>query len=108
MKLKPYALPSSLIIACVAGFLALAAILGYTFTNDSGHTGVNPYEALYIFIPVFGLGVHGVRKRAVSNILRYGGYVACSIGMCGIILLILLDKANVLLPYETWIQRGMP
>jgi hypothetical protein len=80
MKLKPYALPSSLIIACVAGFLALAAILGYTFTNDSGHTGVNPYEALYIFIPVFGLGVHGVRKRAVSNILRYGGYVACSIG----------------------------
>lgn len=108
MNLKSCVLPSSLLIACAAGFVALIAILGYTVTNNSGHTGVNPYEALYIFIPVFGLGVHGVRKRAVSDIVRYSGYATCSIGMLGIVVVIFLDKANVLLPYETWIQRGMP
>jgi hypothetical protein len=46
-----------LILCITVGFLTLCAILAYAAQNHSGHTGLNPYLALAVFVP---LGITGL------------------------------------------------
>ena len=95
-------------LAIVVGLMALAILGMYTLDNQPGHTGANPYVALYVFIPVLIAGVLcGVMRFRIRGSTTRSVY-AILIGSAGIIFLIYLDKSNTLLQYGVWLIRGMP
>ncbi len=92
-------------VFCLGASLNLLGLLLYVWSNRSGHTSLNPYLCLIVFVPcaLLGLGLavtdRGARRLAGLSI---------SLGAFGALALLYFDRANVLLPYEVWIQRGMP
>ncbi|MCB1213916.1 MAG: hypothetical protein KDK66_00435 [Deltaproteobacteria bacterium] len=94
--------------SALLAFLLILAILGYTLQNTSGHTGFNPYLALWIFIPVSLIGLFNVLYTREQSPKKLPALLALTFGLLGILLLVYLDQSNTLLPYEVWIQRGMP
>ncbi len=95
-------------VAIVIGLIVIGTTGIYAFTNDSGHTGVSPYLALAVFIPVVITGAVCTFVR-----MKVRGSLVCSllavlIGCGGIVLLIYLDRSNILLQYDVWLLRGMP
>ncbi|GFE58822.1 hypothetical protein AOG1_27020 [Geobacter sp. AOG1] len=97
--------------ACIAGLGSIATIvvlLAHLRGNNSGHTGMNPYAALLVFAPslAFGIANMTVNRNSWRNL--WTGIIPTLSGGFGTAFLIYLDKANVLLQYETWIRRGMP
>jgi drug/metabolite transporter (DMT)-like permease len=91
-----------------AGVWTIFALLIYAAQNHSGHTGFNPYHALVVFVP---LGITGLSCLLMVPCPRRHQWLAVSailIGLFGVMLLIYLDQSNTLLPYEVWIDRGMP
>ncbi len=95
-------------VAIVIGLMALGILGMYTLDNQSGHTGADPYVALYVFIPVLIAGVLcGIARFRVRGSITRSVY-AIVIGCIGIIFLIYLDKSSTLLQYSVWLLRGMP
>ena len=92
-------------VANILGCLTVLSLIGYTIQNESGHTGMNPYFLLSVFIPLLILGIVLYRRLQPS---KWPAIMATILGLVGIALLVYLDKDNILLPYETWINRGMP
>ena len=91
-----------------AGVLTICALLIYAAQNHSGHTGLNPYHALVVFVP---LGIAGLVCLLTTPYPGYQKWLAVSailIGFFGAVFLVYLDQSNTLLPYEVWIDRGMP
>ena len=104
--MKESAVAGVVVLSVVAGLVVFAAIVAYAMLNDSGHTAVNPYLALWVFTPVLGAGCVAVcqRRRLAVRL----GILAIGAGCAGVALLVFLDQSNTLLQYEVWISRGMP
>ncbi|MEA3265969.1 MAG: hypothetical protein U9P42_03375 [Candidatus Fermentibacteria bacterium] len=95
-------------LAIVVGLMALAILGMYTLDNQSGYTGVSPYVALYVFIPVIIAGVLcGIARLRIRGSTTRSFY-AILIGGAGIVFLIYLDKSVILLQYCVWLIRGTP
>jgi len=95
-------------VAIVVGLMVLVILVMYSLDNQSGHTGANPYVALYVFIPVLIAGVVcGIARFRFRGSTTRSLY-AILIGGVGIVFLIYLDKSNTLLQYSVWLIRGMP
>jgi uncharacterized membrane protein len=98
-------------VARITGFGSIATIvflLLYSYLNKSGHSGFNPYVALIVFAPSLAFGITNLftNRNPWKNL--WSGIIPTLSGGFGTGLLIFIDKANVLLQYETWIKRGMP
>lgn len=94
--------------AAIGGLLALVVIVAYAIHNDSGHTGVDPYCGLVVFLPVTIVGVVHIFGARRLGLPRWLGVPAAVVGCAGIALLVYLDQSNTLLQYEVWISNGMP
>lgn len=97
-----------MISAALVGACTLAGIVTYTIQNDSGHTGVNPYSAMVVFVPVTVTGLVHVLALRRRQTWKWPGTMALAVGLAGVALLIYLDTSNTLLQYEVWLHRGMP
>lgn len=96
------------VLSSILGLILLFAIVFYAAYNDSGHTAVEPYLALALFVPVFLVGAFQFRSSHSRKRPVWPCVFAMVIGMAGICLLIYLDTSNTLVQYDRWIQRGMP
>ncbi len=96
------------ILAALAGLAAIATIVVFTAQNDSGHTSVNPYLALALFVPVAVAGILHLTFLRSSGAARWCAILAVVIAIAGTGLLIYLDQSNMLLQYDVWCERGMP
>lgn len=97
-----------LTLSFTAGLVTVGFLLTYTIQNDSGHTGLDPYHALAVFVPV---SIIGLIHLAVVRPFGSAGWLAASafvVGLFGVAFLVYLDRSNTLLQYEVWIDRGMP
>ena len=98
----------ALVLSVFAGFLMTGALVIYTVENDSGHTGIDPYRLLVVFVPVAIIGlIHLAAVRSPGH-HRWLAVSAFTIGLLGVVFLVYLDRSNTLLQYEVWIERGMP
>ena len=96
------------LITGVLSLAVIAALLVYLSGQRSGHTGVNPYLALVVFVPTVLVGaIDWFHKRTDRRAAAMSLFALCA-GIAGILLLVYLDRSNSLLCYETWIRRGMP
>jgi hypothetical protein len=91
-----------------AGLALILAITVYAVQNKSGHTGMNPYRGLALFIPIALAGVICLLASWRSPGAKWPAVVALLTGMLGVGLLVYLDITNTLLEYGVWIDRGMP
>ena len=90
-----------------ASALALILAIGaYAVLNESSHTGMDPYDSYWIFIPLLITGI--VFTTVAPNKKRTDGVWAVTIGLSGILLILYLDRTNALLEYGRWIERGVP
>ncbi len=94
-----------LIGANILGLLTILGLVAYTVQNSSGHTSVNPYALLGVFIPLLILGLVFYKQIQPR---KWPSIISIVIGLVGIALLIYFDKADILLQYDVWIKRGMP
>lgn len=95
-------------LSSFAGVALILAIIAYAVKNDSGHTGMNPYLGLWLFIPIALAGIVRlfVFRRAPGA--KWLGLASLLAGVLGIGLLVYLDVTDTLLEYEVWNSRGMP
>lgn len=93
------------VLAALAGLVTIIGIVVFAVQNSSGHTGINPYAALVVFVPVTLIGI--VIPES-SDVPEWVSIFTVVIGVAGMLLLIFLNKSNTLLQYDVWIQRGMP
>ena len=94
-------------IGTAASILCLIAVWVYAMQNRSGHTGMNPYLLLMVFVPTFVFGACACFLKAAGDKLSNPGILAAIIGLLGMLSLIVIDRANILQNYETWISKGM-
>ena len=95
-------------LSAAASGLAVSALALYVFWNGSGHTGFDPYRLLWICVPSLLVGALSCAAEASRKQLSRPGLLAALAGGIGIAFLVVIDRADILLPYETWLQRGMP
>ena len=95
-------------VMVLSGSLVLMAVAVYALTNSSGHTSVQPYLGMVVFLPLAAVGLVGLVRGKGSGSMRRMYIAAMIVGLLGAALLVLLDRADILLQYETWIERGMP
>ena len=99
------------IVALTASFLgisAIALIVIYAVDNQTGHTAMDPYLALVVFMPVLATGSTGIAILKKRQLPLWPCTLAIATGCIGIMLLLYLDKTNTLLQYDIWLKRGMP
>jgi len=95
-------------LAAAGGLLAGVGIAAWAAWDDSRHTGVDPWLALVLFVPVAVAGLAHVAVARRWRLSRRLGLLALAVGGAGIGLLLYLDRTDALLQYEVWIERGMP
>ena len=95
-------------VGTAPSILCLVVAVGYAAQSRSGHTGVNPYLLLIVFIPTFIFGAGACLLKPAGSGLSKSGVIAAIVGSIGILFLVVIDRANILLEYEAWISRGMP
>ena len=96
---------SGLVWSAGAGSLAVSgALIAYTIRNGSGHTGFEPWLLSVVFVGSLIIGFSAL----LSSRSRTAAILACVAGIAGLALLFYLDRFNVLLQYDRWLQRGMP
>lgn len=95
-------------IATLSSIAMTACLLVYLRKNTSGHTGFSLYFALLVFAPSALLGAANMMTTRAIWKNPWAGIIPTMTGVLGTALLIYLDKANVLLQYDTWLNRGMP
>ena len=93
------------VIGSVLGLLLILAFILYAWTNDSGHTGIHPYRALGLYVPLAFLG--GFLLGAHQNGSREWkwGMASLLVGVLGIALLVYFDVSGALLSYGMWADR---
>ena len=87
------------------GFVLFVALIAYTMSNSSAHTGMDPVWLYMYFIPLGIVGLASISMKWVSFKLSL---VAIIVAILGVGSLLYLDKTNTLLSYDKWIERGMP
>ena len=95
------------VLPLLSGLLSavvLAGVAFYLHGHDSNHTGHEPLLLLGIFVPTLALGTAAFRRRR----FRWGALLACLLGGVGIVVLFYLDRFNILVQYDRWLERGMP
>lgn len=85
------------------GLVGIAGVLGHAIRNDSGHTGVRLVWLEAFFLPLLAGSVLLIEHRTHPSV-RLALVVATS----GALLPPLLTQGRLLLPYEAWIEAGMP
>jgi peptidoglycan/LPS O-acetylase OafA/YrhL len=95
-------------VSVLAGIALLALTVCCASLNASGHTSVDPYITLALFSPLAAMGAWGLLVGRKTGLPRKLCLTAIVLGLCGIALLVYLDRSNTLLQYEKWIERGMP
>lgn len=93
-----------LTLASLLGSLLLLAIAAYAYSNESGHSGANPYCSLFLFVPLLLIGLAAIR----NSCMRKQAIAAVGIATLSIVFVLILDRTNTLLEYGKWIERGMP
>ena len=96
-----------LVLAFLATLFSAAVLAGigfYLHGHDSNHTGHEPWLLLGVFVPTLALGIAALRSRRS----RWVALLACLLGSGGIAFLLYLDRFNILLQYDRWLERGMP
>ncbi len=91
-----------------AGLTLILAIVVYTAQNGSGHTGMNPYLGLWLFVPIALAGMVRLLVSWRAPGAKWPALASLLTGMLGIGLLAYLDITNTLLEYGVWLDRGMP
>jgi hypothetical protein len=104
----PHRIPFLLWSADAIGLAGVAAVTAYGFSNQSNHTGWEPFTSLAFFAPLALSGAAAVLTRRLRSRLFVPGTVAIAVGILGIAAVIHLDQTNRLVQYERWIWRGMP
>lgn len=85
-------------------FAAAWGYLGWRIVSDaSNHVGFHPMWIAVAFVPLFCLGA--IRLRGAK---RSGAVAMIAAAVLGTAALWLVERANVLVDYEVWLQRGMP
>lgn len=88
-----------------ASLLLLLAGINYCLRNDSGHSGTDPFDGIYFFGAVLGLGVLGLILTSGKH-LHPRALVAT--GVVGIAFSFFVTKLGILNQYDSWIAAGMP
>ena len=106
---EPGQKPGSFLVALtlLAALFSAAVLAGawfYLHDHDSNHTGHEPWLLLAVFVPTLALGIAAFRSRRS----RWAALLACLLSSGGIVFLLYLDRFNVLLQYDRWLERGMP
>jgi hypothetical protein len=96
------------VIAVLSGGTTFIWLIVYTLLNGSGHTSINPYSALTVFVPVATVGIITLLLRRKWKLPLLICIATVAVGCAGILLLVYLDRSNSLLQYEVWLNRGMP
>ena len=91
-------------IGCASSLVVLSVTLLYLRGHDSNHTGFEPWQLSIFFVPTAILGIITFSRR----LLRWGAVFAFCLGAGGMLLLSYLDRFNVLVQYDRWLERGMP
>ncbi len=96
------------ILGSLLSLSVMLVIALYAINNDSGHTGLDPYLTLFLFIPTGAFGLYYYRISRDLSLHHWPGLVAIFVALAGCAVLIYLDQTNTLVQYERWIRRGMP
>ncbi|MBB4286056.1 hypothetical protein [Roseospira goensis] len=98
------------VLALAAAELLLLAWFGYRLASyPENHLGFSPYLGLGLALPGLGAGLLGLfgARLGAPRLRRVGaGLVILSLGLVAV--LAAFDRFNILIDYETWLQRGMP
>lgn len=94
--------------ATFTGIAVIGLLVLYLIQNDSGHTGFDPYLALFAFVPITIVGLAHLLVPRLRLLAGWFATLAIIVGISGMGLLVYLDRSNTLLQYEAWIERGMP
>ena len=94
--------------ATFTGIAVIGLLVLYLIQNDSGHTGFDPYLALFAFVPITIVGLAHLAFLRFGGLAGWFATLAIIVGISGMGLLVYLDRSNTLLQYEAWIERGMP
>lgn len=82
-----------------------SGILFRLLSSSVNYIGFNYVNLQY----VFGLFIFlFMRKLFVGKTLRRSDYICIIVAVISVVILHLLQYFNILLPYELWLQRGMP
>ena len=84
------------------GLLLIVAFVLYAWQNKSGHTGIQPYSALRLFVPVALLGCYLLVTSVANGKSMKWGIISLVIGLIGVALLVYLDKSHTLQSYGDW------
>jgi hypothetical protein len=105
--------PARLVLASWRGLLGLGSGLGlvlfwglvaFRVAVDSGnHTSVNVLWAIPLALVAM---LAGALWRAAQ--LRRAGMALLVLGLLTVVGVVLLDRLDVLVEYEAWLERGMP
>lgn len=102
------------IISIIVSGIVLILITGfnlYAFAlNETNHTGFDTYILIKIYIVIFLLWLFlfiyfkrkGLEYNRVILILIF------LIFMAAVLTVVIYEKFNILMYYETWIEKGMP
>jgi hypothetical protein len=98
----------------VTGLLLAEAVIalgfGYRIASyPENHIGYSPYLALVVALPGAGVGLVALfGRRFGAPRLRAAGAALLAASLALALLVVALDRFNILTDYETWLQRGMP
>ena len=106
--MKPTWLTNASWVAFATAILSLVALGAYTLSNESGHSGFAPYWCIAVFIPAALVGTINLVSSKPQATPWIPGIAALLAGIIGSAYLVYLDASNTLLPYQVWIERGMP
>lgn len=93
-----------------AAILLLLSLNGYVVLNRSGHTGldIRILAPLFVAIIVLIICLHSGRARNHSMMRSWISVAVVAVSAAGLVEIFLLDRLAIMLPYETWLRRGMP
>lgn len=94
------------VLAEVVQLAVLAGLTAYAASNDSGHTGFDPYLLFTLFAPLSLLGTIVWVRDSERRSNQLAGMIIT--GLLGMALIVILDQTNTLVEYERWLKRGMP
>ena len=107
LVLDPLKKLTSLLLLCATllGVASLGLIFYRVLMFGDNHVGWN----VLILLPIFGaIALLALFRRTQSNGSDGINYALIVFGIFSAILIAAVYHFNVLLPYEVWIERGMP
>jgi hypothetical protein len=96
----------------VFGHLLILLVVTYVVKNDSGHSAVNFWFLVPVFMGVFSIGslfcVGGAHASWSAQQSELLGRLLCLTGAFGVALPVLLSSTKIMLQYNAWASAGMP